>query len=135
VPIAGKSLSLKFGATMVEVNCSTTQVALDNEGADADLTTFADVIAGTDRRWFLTLTGIPDYVTPGSFWLLLWDLPAFSPIGYHLSPYGAGLGLPTFEGEATLDQPPPIGGAAGSNWTFETRLTCTARPYRAVAAA
>lgn len=126
----GRNLSLKIGT--LEVSCDSTTVLLDNEQADPDLTTFGDVIAGNDRRWFLTITGLPDY-RPGTFWSVLWGLAPFTPIAYELTPYGLGT-PPTFHGEATLDQPPPIGGDAGVVWTFETRLTCTAEPLLTVPA-
>lgn len=129
--IDGRNLSLIIGG--IEVSCDSTSVLLDNEQADADMTTFGDVIAGNDRRWFITITALPDYHAPGKLWSLLWNLAPFTPIAYSLTPYGLGT-PPTFQGEAMLDQPPPIGGDAGSVWTFDTRLTCTAEPLLTVPA-
>lgn len=129
----GRNLSLTFGA--VEVACVSTSVNLDNEPAPDDLVTFADVIAGDDKRWFFTVAGYPDYAA-GSFWSLLWDTAAFTPIAYVFKPYGnaaASTAQPHFTGSVTVDRKPPIGGDAGRSWTFETRLTCTATPTRKVA--
>lgn len=129
----GKNLSLTFGA--VEVACVTSTAVLDNEDAPAELVTFADVIAGNDRRWFFTLTGYPDY-SSGTFWSLLWETPAFTPIAYVFKPYGNATPTaaePHFTGQAVVDQKPPIGGDAGRAWAFDARLTCTATPERKVA--
>jgi len=128
--INGNRLSLTFGA--IEINCDSTSVVLDNEDADAELVTFGDVVAGNDRRWYFAISGLPDYAA-GSFWSLLWDTPAYTPIPYEFNPYGVTTptpATPKFTGQVTRDQPPPIGGAAGQTWSFETRLTCTASPTR-----
>lgn len=133
--VSGRNLSLTFDD--VEINCVSTSIVLDVEKADADRVTFADVIAGDDWVWTFTITGYPDY-SPGTFWTLLWETPAFTPIPYLFKPYGNNLpsaAEPHFEGWATIDQKPPIGGDAGSYWTFGTRLTCTARPERVTEAA
>lgn len=112
-----------------------TAVTLENETAPDALTTFADVVTGDDRRWFFTVAGYPDYAA-GSFWSLLWDTPAFTPIAFIFKPYGnatPSAAQPHFTGQVIVDTKPPVGGPAGQAWTFDTRLTCTARPLRAVA--
>jgi hypothetical protein len=126
----GKNLSLVFGT--VEVNCVSTSIVLDNDKAEADRVTFADVIAGLDRQWFFTVNGYPDY-SSGTFWSWLWEQPAFTPFPYVFKPYGnaaASAAQPHFTGSVTIDQKPPLGGDAGNAWTFGTRLTCTAQPVR-----
>lgn len=125
----GRRLSLTFGT--VEIACDSTTVMLDNEAADADLVTFGDVVAGNDKRWFFTVTGLPDYGA-GTFWSLLWDTPAYTPIAYVFNPYGVAPSpaTPSFTGDVTVDAKPPIGGDAGARWTFDARLTCTANPAR-----
>ncbi len=131
--IDGRALQLQIGD--VDVQCDSTTVLLANEAADADLVTFGDVIAGNDRRWFFTLTALPDY-GDGSFWALLWSTPAYTPIPYVFNPYGVAIPTPAqpwFVGECTVDDKPPVGGDAGSVWTFEARLTCTEVPTRQVA--
>lgn len=151
--VDGRNLRLTVGGA-TDLQCDSTSVLLDNEPADADLVTFADVIAGNDRRWFLTITALPDFsgrpppppgdtgppgLDPvpaygaGTFWELLWSTPAYTPIAYILNPHGVDVPTndqPWFVGEATVDQKPPIGGAAASPWTFDARLTCTAPPTR-----
>jgi hypothetical protein len=131
----GKNLSLTFDG--VDVACVSTSIVLDNEDAPSELVTFADVIAGTDKRWFFTVTGYPDYAA-GSWWTLLWDTPAYTPIPFLFKPYGNAdptLDAPHFEGSVTVDSKPPLGGDAGRTWTFDTRLTCVAPPTRLTAAA
>lgn len=131
----GKNLSLKFGS--VEVACVSSAVVLDSEDAPAELVTFADVLAGADRRWFFTVAGYPDYA-PGTFWTLLWETPAYTPISYVFKPYGNASPSPTqphFAGQVTVDHPPPLGGDAKTAWTFEARLTCVQAPVRTTAVA
>jgi hypothetical protein len=132
VRVNGKNLSLVIGG--VEVACVSSSVVLDNEAADAELVTFADVVNGTDRTWFFTITAWQDFA-PGSFWDKLWTTPAFTPMTYLWKPYSnatASSAQPHFSGSVTLDQPPPLGGDAQQTWGFSTRLTCTARPTRVV---
>jgi hypothetical protein len=131
----GKNLQLSFGA--VDVACVSSSIVLDSEDAPAELVTFADVIAGADRRWFFNVTGYPDYAA-GSFWSLLWNTPAFTPIPYLFKPYGntaPTTDQPHFAGQVTVDQRPGVGGDAGRAWTFDARLTCTATPTLVTAAA
>lgn len=129
----GKNLSLLFDT--IEINCASTSIVLDNEPADADLVTFADVVSGTDKRWFFTVSALSDYAA-GTLWDLLWNTPAFVPIPYTFCPYGntelASPSQPHFRGEVVVDKKPPIGGDAGTQWAFEARLTCTADPERLV---
>jgi hypothetical protein len=132
-PVDGRNLSLTFGA--VEVACVSSSVVLDAEDAPPELVTFADVVNGDDRRWYFTVSGFPDYGA-GSFWSLLWEIPAYTPIGYLFKPYGnaaPSVASPHFGGYATVDHKPPIGGDAGKAWTFDARLTCLATPTRLTA--
>lgn len=129
----GRNLSLLFDT--VEVRCVSTSVLLDNEPGDPDLTTFAEVIAGEDQRWFFTVTALADYAD-GTLWDLLWETPAYTPIPYTFVPYGnTELASPTephFWGDVTVDRKPPVGGDAGGLWRFDARLTCTAVPGRLI---
>lgn len=127
---SGSALSLTFDE--LEVNCSTTSVVLDVEKSDADRVTFDDVISGLDWVWYFVVTGLPDY-GPGTFWSLLWETPAFTPIPFLFAPYNNSSPTPEqphFSGFVTIDQRPPLGGDAGARWTFGTRLTCTQQPVR-----
>lgn len=130
--IDGRNLSLTFSG--VEISCDSTSVVLDNEDNDADLVTFGDVVAGNDKRWFFTVSGLPDYGA-GTFWSLLWDTPAFTPIPYVFNPYGAApsAATPSFTGDVMVDRKPSVGGDAGVPWAFDARLTCTANPTRVTA--
>lgn len=129
----GKSLSLTFST--VEVNCVSTSIVLDNEDADAELVTFGDVVAGNDKRWYFVVTGLPDY-SPGTWWTLCWETPQYTPLPYLFKPYGNAVASPSqphFTGSVMVDRKPPVGGDAGSVWSFDTRLSCTANPTRVTA--
>lgn len=124
----GKNLRFTIGT--VDVSCVSSSAVLDNEDADADRVTFADVINGLDKTWFLQITAVPDYA-PATWWQLLWATPAFTPIPYLFRPYGnttATADQPHFSGYATIDRKPPVGGDAQAIWSFDARLTCTAQP-------
>lgn len=126
----GRALSLTLGE--LEVNCSSTSVVLDVEKSDPDRVTFDDVISGLDWVWYFTIVGVPDY-SADTFWTLLYETPAFTPISFTFAPYDndePSLDQPHWIGFVTVDQKPPIGGDAGAAWTFGTRLTCTAAPER-----
>lgn len=130
----GKNLRFTFGT--VEAACVSSTAVLDNEDADSDLVTFADVINGLDKTWFFLITALPDYA-PGSWWSLLWTTPAFTPIPYVFRPYGNDVATqdePHFTGSVTVDRKPPVGGDAQAVWAFEARLTCTGAPVRVTTA-
>lgn len=123
----GKNLSLTIAS--LEVNAEGTSVVLDNEEADTDAITFADLASGTPLQWFFTIEAIADY-SATSFWRKLWD-NAGSTVAYVLKPYGnttASTTQPHFTGNATILAKPPVGGAANETFTFEARLDCTATP-------
>lgn len=132
--VDGKGLSLTIGA--IEVACVSSSVVLDNEDAPSALVTFADVLAGNDKRWFFTITSYPDY-GPGSWWTMLWEQAPYSPVAYVYRPYDNAVPTaaePHFLGTATVDRKPGMGGGALATWNFDTRLTCTAAPTRRTAA-
>lgn len=128
----GKDLSLTFDA--VEVNAEGTAVVLDNEEAEQEAVTFAEVGAGDTRQWFFTLTAIGDY-SAGSVWDTLWENSG-ATVPFVFKPYGnaaATTAQPHFTGNATVIAKPPIGGSAGETWTFEARLDVDGVPTRVTA--
>lgn len=128
----GANLSLTFDGE--EFNADGTAVVLDNEEADTDATTFAEVGAGDARQWFFQLTAIGDY-SAGSIWDVLWENSG-ATIPYVFKPYGnatATAAQPHFTGNAKVVAKPPIGGTAGETWTFEARLDVVGVPTRVIA--
>lgn len=130
----GKGLSLLVDGE--EFSTDGTSVVLDSEDADTEATTFDEYTAsggGTPQDWFFTLNAVSDYGA-GSFWSILWDLHvAGDEVAYIFKPYGnasASTSQPHFTGSITVPRKPPIGGDAGSVWTFEQRLDCTGEPVR-----
>lgn len=124
----GKDLSLTIDA--VEVNLEGTSVVLDNEEADTDAVTFAELASGTPLQWFFTVAAVADY-NAGSVWSLLWD-NAGSTVPFVLRPYGVGAGKPEFTGTCTINAKPPVGGAANEVFTFEARLDVDGEPTMAL---
>lgn len=128
----GKDLSLLIDAE--EVNLEGTAILLENEEADTDAITFAELAAGTPLQWFFTITAVADYGS-GSFWSTLWD-NAGSDVAFVLKPYGNATptaAQPHFTGNATINAKPPVGGSANEVFTFEARLDVVGEPVRVIA--
>lgn len=128
----GKDLSLTIDG--VEVNLEATSVTLENEEADTDAVTFAELASGNPVQWFFTIEAVADYGT-GTFWTTLWE-NAGSDVAFVFKPYGnvtATAAQPHFTGNATITSKPPVGGAANEVFTFEARLDVVGEPTRAVA--
>ena len=128
----GKDLSLTVDG--VEFNLEATSVVLDNEDADNDAVTFADLQSGTPKKWFFTVEATADYADT-SVWSMLWD-NAGSDVAFALKPYGnetASPSQPHFTGTCTILSKPPIGGSANEVFTFEARLDVVGEPTRVTA--
>ena len=125
----GKGLSLTFGSQ--EVNVDATSVVLQNEEADTDAVTFAELASGTPVQWFFEMEATSDYAD-GSLWDYLWD-NAGSTVAFTFKPYGnasASTSQPHFTGNATIVSKPPVGGTANEVFTFEARLDVVGEPTR-----
>lgn len=128
----GNSLSLMFGST--EVNLEATSVVLQNEDADGDNVTFAELAAGNAVQWFFEITATSDYGS-SSFWSYLWE-NAGSDVTFTFKPYGnatASATQPHFTGTVTIAKKPPVGGQAGEVFTFDMRLDLVGEPTRVIA--
>lgn len=125
----GKDLSLTFEGD--EVNLEATSVLMDNEDADADAITFAELADGDALQWFFGITAVSDYGA-SSFWTFCWD-NAGEDVAFVFKPYGNATpttAQPHFTGTATVNKKPPVGGEAGSVFTFETRFDIIGVPVR-----
>lgn len=124
----GGQLSLTINA--VEYKTDLTNVVLDNEEADSDATTFADVGAGGALQWFFEGSGIFDAST-GSLWRYIWDNSGGTGVAFVYKPYGnttATAAKPHFTGTLTVPAKPPVGGEAGGTWTFDFRANVAGTP-------
>lgn len=124
----GKSLSLKVGTT--EYNADLTSAVLQNEEADDDATTFADLSAGGGVQWFFEVEGVSDYGT-GSLWKFLWESAGDSDVAFVFAPYGnlvPSATQPHFTGTLSLGAKPPVGGTANEVFTFESRWDVNGEP-------
>ena len=128
----GKDLSFLFGTQ--EVNVEATVVRLDNEEADNDAVTFAELSQGGGRQWFLEIEAVSDYGT-SSLWAYLWD-NAGTEVEFTFKPYGNAsptTAQPHFTGTATLGPKPSVGGEAGEVFTFEYRADVVGEPNKVTA--
>lgn len=129
----GKDLSLTINSE--EINLEATQVLMDNEDADTDSVTFAELQDGTPVQWFFTINAVSDYGT-GSFWSLVWDNSG-TDVPFVFKPYGnatASAAQPHFTGTCTITRKPPVGGEAGETFAFETRFDIVGTPVKKVTA-
>lgn len=128
----GKDLSLTIDG--VEVNLEATSVTLNNEEADTDAVTFAELAAGTPMQWFFEIEAVADYGT-GSLWDTLWTQSG-SSVAFVFKPYGNVAPSPTqphFTGNATILAKPPVGGSANEVFTFDARLDVDGEPQKVTA--
>lgn len=126
----GKGLSLLVDA--VEVNMDVTSVVLTNEEADDDVVTFADLASGASVQWYFEGSAVADYA-PGSLWSYLWDNTGEEGVAFVFKPYGnsvASASQPHFTGTLNVGNKPPVGGEAGSVFTFDFRLDVNGTPTR-----
>jgi hypothetical protein len=130
----GKSLSLTIDS--VEYNMDVTSVVLDNEEADNDATTFADLASGGARQWFIEAEAISDYGT-GSLWSYVWDNAGTDGVAFVIKPYENATPTatqPHFTGTLKVGpKPGGIGGTAGETFTFEVRFDVIGEPEKVIA--
>ena len=125
--IKGKSLTLTIGGT--DYAADATDIVLENEEADGDVTTFADAAAGGAVQWFFTMNAVQS-TDAASLWRFLWDSTG-DEVAYVFAPHGnatPSASQPHFTGNVTIGSKPAIGGTAGETFTFEVRLDCTGEP-------
>ena len=129
----GKSLSITVDS--VEYNMDLTSVVLQNEEADDDATTFADLSAGGSVQWFFEMEAVADY-SETSLWSFLWTEAGSTDIGFVFKPYGnsaPSASQPHFSGTLNVGSKPPVGGEANEVFTFEARLDVNGEPTKVVA--
>lgn len=114
----GKNLSFTIAAT--EYNMDITTVTFENEAADDDVQTFADLSAGGSVNWTCTVEGVSDYGST-SLWSYLWSNPGVEA-AFVFKPYGnatATTSQPHFAGTLIVRAKPSFGGTAGETFTYE----------------
>lgn len=126
----GKSLSITVDST--EYSMDLTSIVLQNEEADDDATTFADLDAGGAVQWFFEIEAVSDY-SATSFWTFLWENAGDTGIAFVFKPYGnatPSTSQPHFTGTLNVGPQPPVGGTANEVFTFEARLDVNGAPTR-----
>jgi hypothetical protein len=128
----GKNLSFMLDGDQ-QFALDGTSVLLDSEDADGDAVVFAELEDGTPQTWFFQISAVADYGA-ASLHTFLWT-NAGSEIPFVFNPYGGAVGTanPHWVGEVKIPKKPPVGGEAGSTWTFEARLDCVEPPERITA--
>lgn len=107
-----------------------TSVALDNEEADSDVTTFEDAAQdGGARQYFLEMSAVQSTDTE-SFWRAVWDNTG-TEVPFKFAPHGnttPTTAQPHFTGSCVVGPRPRMGGDPATDWTFETRFNVEGTP-------
>lgn len=126
--IKGKGALFTLGATDFGPEC--TSIVLENEDADADVTTFADAAAGGAKQWFFTISAVQS-TDATSLWRYLWDNAGDLDVAFVYAPHGNAVvtaSLPHYTGTVDLPAKPSIGGDADTTYTFEVRIDVNGEP-------
>lgn len=134
--IKGANLLLTFGSPPVEYKTDISAATVTNEEKSADVTTFADVVAGDDRDYFLNFTGVQS-TDVDSLWDYIWSNAGLEAVAYTYAPHGnavASATEPHFTGTLTIGPPPTLGGEAGKDntYTFESQFALDGKPTKDV---
>lgn len=116
--IKGAALKLTLGG--IDYWADVTNVRIENEEADGDVTTFADVAAGGARQYFLRGTAVQS-TQAGSFWRMNWA-NAGNTVAYAYAVHGnasPSADQPHLAGSAKIGPKPALGGDADSTFTFD----------------
>lgn len=128
--ITGKS-GLVFKLATVDYSDNVSTISLTNEDADSDVVTFADAALGGTKQWFFEGTAVAGTDATGALWRYLWNNTGAATVAYVYAPNGnatATAAKPHYTGQATIGAKPPIGGDAGSTFTFDFRVDVNAEP-------
>ncbi len=127
--LKGDSLHMTIGTTELFIQASA--CVLDNEAADASVTTFEDAAAGGSRQYFFQITALQSLAAT-SLWRYLWENTG-EIAEYEFAPAGNAVPSteqPHFVGTLKVGPKPKIGGEAGATvtHTFDYRLDCQEEP-------
>lgn len=129
--ISGKT-GLVFKLATNDFGADVSTITLTNEDADSDVTTFADAAAGGTKQWYFEGTAVTG--TNGetnALWNYLWENTGTDDIAYVYAPHGnavASTEKPHFTGTVKIGAKPPIGGDAGTTFTFDFRIDANGEP-------
>lgn len=127
-----KGKSAIFEVDGVDYAGDITSIVLENEAADADVTTFADAAAGGAVEWKFSITAVQSTDT-GSLWNYLWTAAGDTDVPFTYGPQGnetPSTAKPHFTGTLDLGPKPSIGGDADATWTFDVELKVNGEPTR-----
>lgn len=130
--LKGAKLMLKLDTPAVDYQAELTAWRITNDEKDADVTTFADVDSGDDRKFLLTGTAVQS-TDSASFWSYVWANAGAEDITFTLAPHGnavASADQPHIIGTLTIGPEPELGVEAGKDntGTFEFSWELDAKP-------
>ena len=124
--IKGTKLKLELGTPGTDYWADLTAYTLDNEEADADVTTFEDASNGGAVDDVLSGTAIQS-TDSASFWTYVWENVG-EEVPFTLAPHGnavATAAQPHFLGTVKIGKRPTLGGEAGEGaFTFDFEWKC-----------
>jgi hypothetical protein len=130
--IKGTKLKLELGTPGEDYWADLTAYALDNDEADADVTTFEDAANGGSFQHTLAGTAIQS-TDSASFWTYVWDNTG-EEVAFTLAPHGNAVptvAQPHFLGTVKIGKKPTLGGEAGEGaFTFEFEWNLVGEPTK-----
>lgn len=111
--VGGKKLTMTIGG--VEIHAEASAVAMKNEEASSDVTTFADAQEGGARQFYIEGTAVQS-TDSASFWRYVWANTG-ETAAFILRPHGNVISTsdqPHFSGTLTIGPKPDLGGEAGT---------------------
>ena len=130
--IKGTKLKLELGTPGTDYWADLTSYLLDNEEADADVTTFEDANNGGAVDFILSGSAVQS-TDSVSFWTYVWENTG-EDVPFTLAPHGnevPSAAQPHFIGTVTIGKKPAIGGEAGtSDFTFDFEWKCVGEPTK-----
>lgn len=129
--VGGKKLTMTIGG--VEIHAEASAVAMKNEEASSDVTTFADAEEGGARQFYIEGTAVQS-TDSDSFWTYVWDHTG-ETAAFVLRPHGNAVpsaDQPHFTGTLTIGAKPDLGGEAGTkkDQTFAFRFDVDGTPAK-----
>lgn len=126
----GKGLVFKLAT--IDYSGDITELALEVEEADADVTTFADAAAGGATDYWFRGTAVQSGDT-ASLHQYLWGANGTSGVAYVYAPFGnatPSATKPHYTGTVAFGRKPNIGGAADETQTFDFEFKTEQAPLK-----
>lgn len=125
---------LTIGTPGTDQSADVISWTIENEEADADVTTFEDAENGGDRQFYLRGSAVQSTDT-AAFWRYVWENSGETGVPYTIAPHGNAVptaAQPHFAGTLSIGPKPTIGGEASTDpksaFTFDYEFEIDGEP-------